>query len=69
MVRVSRRSIAGQQGALLDMEHATTLGAWLPHLNGVDAVVNCAGILQDGPRKNTANVHHLGADALFAACE
>ncbi len=30
--------------------------------HGVDAVINCAGVLQDAPRENTARVHHLGAD-------
>ncbi|MYZ47618.1 SDR family oxidoreductase [Propylenella binzhouense] len=42
---------------------------WLPHLAGVDAVVNTAGVLQDSPRDSTAGVHEKGADALFAACE
>src|SRR5215203_588906 len=43
--------------------------AWLPHLRDIDAVVNCAGVLQDSPRESTASVHFRGADALFEACE
>jgi uncharacterized protein YbjT (DUF2867 family) len=43
--------------------------AWLPHLRDIDAVVNCAGVLQDSPRESTASVHFSGADALFEACE
>lgn len=41
---------------------------WLPHLAGVDAVVNAAGVLQDGPQDSTAAVHVEGARQLFAAC-
>jgi uncharacterized protein YbjT (DUF2867 family) len=42
---------------------------WEPHLRGVDAVVNCAGILQDGPGNSTSGVHEHGISALFHACE
>ena len=35
----------------------------------IDAVVNCAGVLQDSPRDSTAGVHVDGPAALFAACE
>jgi uncharacterized protein YbjT (DUF2867 family) len=42
---------------------------WQPSLAGVDAVVNCAGLLQDGPGESTHGVHAAGAAALFHACE
>lgn len=42
---------------------------WLPHLSRIDAVVNCAGTLQDGPGENTSAVHFRGPSALFQACE
>jgi uncharacterized protein YbjT (DUF2867 family) len=42
---------------------------WDRYLEGVDAVVNCAGALQDGPRDNIKGVHCDGVAALFAACE
>jgi uncharacterized protein YbjT (DUF2867 family) len=35
----------------------------------IDAVVNCAGVLQDAPGESTRAVHADGAAALFAACE
>lgn len=54
---------------MIDMQKATVPEAWLPHLTGIDAVINCAGVLQDSPREDTRAVHHRGADALFAACE
>ncbi len=41
----------------LDIAKATSPADWLPHLAGIDAVVNCAGVLQDSPRDSTAGVH------------
>ena len=52
----------------MDVARATDACDWLPHLQGVDAVVNCAGVFQDSPRDSTAGVHAKGAAALFAAC-
>lgn len=54
---------------VIDVAKALEAEAWLPHLDGVDAVVNCAGVLQDSARDNTNKVHAAGASALFAACE
>ena len=42
---------------------------WLPHLEGIDAVVNCAGTLQDSVRDSTAKVHRDAPAALWQACE
>nr|WP_246526314.1 SDR family oxidoreductase [Plastoroseomonas hellenica] len=42
---------------------------WLPLLDGIDAVVNCAGVLQDSGRDATAAVHRDAPVALFTACE
>jgi uncharacterized protein YbjT (DUF2867 family) len=53
----------------IDIARARDPGDWLPHLRAVDAVVNCAGVLQDGPRDSTTGVHRDGMAALFAACE
>ena len=53
----------------LDIAHATDPKVWLPHLAGVEAVVNCAGVLQDSPHDSTKGVHHDGVVALFSACE
>lgn len=53
----------------LDIARATKAEVWLDPLRGIDAVVNCAGVLQDGPEDSTQGVHADGAAALFAACE
>jgi uncharacterized protein YbjT (DUF2867 family) len=34
----------------IDVAHAIDPADWLPHLVGIDAVVNCAGVFQDSPR-------------------
>jgi len=54
--------------ASIDVAQATDPGAWAPCLNDVDAVVNCAGTLQDTPSDSTEGVHVLGIAALYEAC-
>lgn len=67
VVALSRSS--GPHGVGLDMAEAGSPDAWVPFLAGVEAVVNCAGVLQDSARENTRKVHAEGAAALFRACE
>jgi uncharacterized protein YbjT (DUF2867 family) len=52
-----------------DFNRLTLTGDWLAHLAGVDAVVNCVGVLQDGARDDVHKVHVAATIALFAACE
>jgi len=52
----------------IDLREATRPQDWLPHLAGIDAVVNCAGVLQDNLRDSTARVHRDAPSALWAAC-
>ncbi|MFZ0871001.1 MAG: NAD-dependent epimerase/dehydratase family protein [Rhodanobacter sp.] len=59
----------GIEAVACDMAHDVHAEDWLPRLTGVDAVVNCAGILRErGPDRFTA-VHELAPLALFQACE
>lgn len=51
-----------------DMNADTGPEAWVPRLAGVDAVVNCAGILQGSRGQSIEAVHYLGPKALFDAC-
>jgi uncharacterized protein YbjT (DUF2867 family) len=53
----------------LDLRAAAEAAAWAPHLAGIDAVVNCAGVLQDSPRDSTAAAHRDAPAALWQACE
>jgi uncharacterized protein YbjT (DUF2867 family) len=41
---------------------------WIGYLAGVDAVVNCVGVLQDSPSENVRATHVDGPAALYAAC-
>jgi uncharacterized protein YbjT (DUF2867 family) len=73
VVGVARSSgpsrIPADDVVFLDMAKAVRPENWLPYLNGCDAVVNCAGLLQDAPGSSTKAVHVDGTGALFAACE
>jgi uncharacterized protein YbjT (DUF2867 family) len=53
----------------MDMSKAIEPEDWFAALHGVDAAVNCAGVLQDSPGESTRGVHSQGATSLFAACE
>lgn len=71
VVAVSRRppATATETGHLaLDVSQQRTPGDWLPHLQGIDAAVYCAGALQDSPGDSLEGVHHAAAACLFEAC-
>jgi uncharacterized protein YbjT (DUF2867 family) len=53
----------------LPLEKATSADAWHAALRGVDAVVNCAGLLQSGAQGSTEVVHRAAPAALFEACQ
>jgi uncharacterized protein YbjT (DUF2867 family) len=52
-----------------DFDRLTLAGDWLPLLAGIEAVVNCVGVLQDGARDDVRRVQVAATTALFAACE
>lgn len=52
----------------LDFAQATTVEAWLPHLQNVDAVVNAVGALRDTPAQSLDMLHTAAPMALFDAC-
>ncbi|MGX9143851.1 SDR family oxidoreductase [Mesorhizobium sp. 128a] len=57
------RWVAADMAGLLAAED------WLPLVAGMDAVVNAAGALQDGPRDRLDAIHRGAVVALVAACE
>ena len=63
------RRVPASGWRVLDLRAMTRPGDWLPHLAGIDAVVNCAGALQDGLRDSVARVHRDAPSALWRACE
>lgn len=66
--RAAHRRLPGVEFLTLDMAQTTTPEAW-HMLQGFDAVVNCAGALQDGPDTDLEALHHHALAALgTAAC-
>ncbi|HEX9966195.1 MAG TPA: SDR family oxidoreductase [Allosphingosinicella sp.] len=63
------RRVPVDRWVTLDLRQATTPEAWLPHLDGVDAVVNCAGVLQGSSRDSPGKIHREMPAALWRACE
>lgn len=52
----------------LDFVRYTNPSDWLPHLAGIDAVVNTVGALRDTPKQPLAALHTQAPIALFDAC-
>lgn len=52
-----------------DLATLSDTTAWQPYLDGIDAVVNAAGALQDGARDKLAASQERAISALIAACE
>jgi len=58
--------LEGVEWRTLDLAMLLEPKDWLPHLDGIDAVINCAGVLQG---TESVSVHVGTARALYAACE
>ncbi|WP_353644384.1 SDR family oxidoreductase [Mesorhizobium sp. WSM2239] len=69
VVRSKDSPVSASRTIVIDLAAATRAEDWQSYLAGIDAVVNCAGVLQDSPRESTKGVHVEGIGALFAACE
>ncbi len=52
-----------------DFNHDTDISDWLPRLEGIDAVINCVGILQGTARDRAKAVHVDAPKTLFAASQ
>lgn len=66
-VRQAKRRFPQAQWTQADVGR-TTVGEWTRLLAGADAVVNCAGALQDSPRDDLRAVHVDGVATLVEAC-
>jgi len=62
-----RAGLGAVRHVALDLTSATRADL-LPLLARADAIVNCAGTLQDAPGESTDGVHHRGVAALIDAC-
>ncbi|HEV2677771.1 MAG TPA: SDR family oxidoreductase [Aliidongia sp.] len=52
----------------VDMNRDVRPEDWQPRLAGIDAVVNCAGVLQGRPGQSIGAIHEEAPKALFEAC-
>jgi len=67
-VERTRRMFPDQESITCDFNRDVTTEVWLPRLVGIDAVVNCVGILQSRRGQSMAAIHSAAPKALFAAC-
>lgn len=67
-VATARRRFGYVRWIEADVAKLTSASAWQPLLGGIDAVVNCVGVLQDGAHDDVRRVHVEGTCALFDAC-
>ena len=70
LVAIGRRAATARRRlswVTADLRALQRTDDWLANLAGADAVVNCAGVLQDNANDSTTAVHCSSATALFAA--
>ena len=67
-VAPARRRFPYARWIAADARKLTSVAAWRAHLDGIGAVVNCLGVLQDGARDDVRGVHVVATCALFDAC-
>ncbi|VAW02851.1 hypothetical protein MNBD_ALPHA06-1582 [hydrothermal vent metagenome] len=68
-IKWAQKRFPALQWVFCDFNTDTDPDIWRERLAGVDAVVNCVGVLQDGGNDSTQNAHVTGLQALLAACE
>jgi uncharacterized protein YbjT (DUF2867 family) len=68
-VQSVRNSLPEVRWIQRDIARLTSSRDWLPLLDGVNAVVNCAGALQDSPRDHLQALQAEAMKALFEACD
>ena len=67
-VALGRRLIPHIDWIACDLNRDTDPADWLGRLDGVDAAINCAGILQGSAADDIDAIHRQGPVALFEAC-
>jgi len=53
----------------MDFNRMVQVSDWLPHLQHVDVVINCVGIIVETRQQQFINLHTAAPSALFRACE
>ncbi len=68
-VVTARRRAPRLEWVRADFHALTEPSAWRDLLQGVDAVINCVGVLQDAPGDSSRVAHVRAPEALIEACE
>jgi uncharacterized protein YbjT (DUF2867 family) len=69
VVRVGRAVAGGEgDGVSMDLAAVPSASAWLPHLAGIDVVVNAVGIFRESGEQTFDRLHVAAPQALFEAC-
>jgi uncharacterized protein YbjT (DUF2867 family) len=69
VVWAGRRARSDRPSIAADLARDSDPAVWRSRLVGIEAVVNCAGILREGAGGSFRAVHVEGPRALFTACE
>jgi len=67
-LRKTAPAIPGARLMAVDFSQDHDPAVWLPRLEGVDAVVNCVGIIAESPGQSFDALHRDAPCALFRAC-
>lgn len=68
-IETGQAKLPAMEWRAADISKLDTPEAWAPFLEGIDAVVNCAGVLQDGLGDNVTAVQQTAMCAFYTACE
>jgi len=64
-----RRLLPDANWIAVDLNEATRVAQWEPHLAGIDVVINASGALQSGGRDDLGKIQRDAIRALIVACE
>ncbi len=68
LVAAGHRVIPASRNKGIDFCRMLSSGDWLAHLEGMDAVINCVGIIGESGKQRFEPLHTLAPSALFHAC-
>lgn len=63
-----RHRVASCEFVEVDFSRAPAAHFWVPHLSGIDCVVNAVGVLRESAGQTFASLHRVAPGALFEAC-
>lgn len=68
-VNATKNRFPTAQVIACDFNKDTTTSDWLPRLDGIDSVINCAGVLAGSNHQSIECIHYHAPMALFQACK